>query len=63
MHIGFGRGSQKEIYHWDDLDLGEWIILKWIIREIGLGDMDWIDLARDRDQWMALVNTIRNLQI
>jgi hypothetical protein len=22
--------------------------------------MDWIDLARDRDQWRALVNTVMN---
>jgi hypothetical protein len=28
------------------------------LREIGWGVMDWIDLAQDRDQWMALVNTI-----
>jgi hypothetical protein len=25
--------------------------------------MDWIDLAQDRDQWWALVNTIMNLQV
>jgi hypothetical protein len=24
--------------------------------EIGWEDMDWIDLAQDRDQWRALVN-------
>jgi hypothetical protein len=24
--------------------------------EIGWGDMEWIDLAQDRDQWRALVN-------
>jgi hypothetical protein len=23
----------------------------------------WIDLAQDRDQWRALVNTVMNLQI
>jgi hypothetical protein len=28
--------------------------------EIGWGDMDWIDLAQDRDQWQALVNTVMN---
>jgi hypothetical protein len=32
-------------------------------REIGWGGMDWIDLARDMDQWSALVNTVMNLRI
>jgi hypothetical protein len=31
------------------------------LREIGWDDMDWIDLAQDRDQWRALVNMIMNL--
>jgi hypothetical protein len=25
--------------------------------------MDWIDLAQDRDQWKALVNTVMNLRV
>jgi hypothetical protein len=25
------------------------------LREIGWNGMDWIDLAKDRDQWRALV--------
>jgi hypothetical protein len=32
-------------------------------REIGFGDMDWIDLAEDRDRWWALVNTVMNLRV
>jgi hypothetical protein len=32
------------------------------LREIGCDDMDWIDLAQDRDQWRALVNTVMNLR-
>jgi hypothetical protein len=31
--------------------------------EIGWGAMDWIDLVQDRDQWMALVNTVMNLRL
>jgi hypothetical protein len=31
------------------------------LREIGWDSMDWIDLAEDRDQWRALVNTVINL--
>jgi hypothetical protein len=33
------------------------------LREIGWGNMDWIGLAQDRDQWRALVNTVMNLQV
>jgi hypothetical protein len=38
-------------------------ILKWILREIGWDGMDWIELAQDRDQWWALVNTVMNLRV
>jgi len=30
-------------------------------REAGWGDMDWMILAQDRDQWQALVNTVMSL--
>jgi hypothetical protein len=33
------------------------------LREIGWYSMDWVDLAQDRDQWRALVNTVMNLQV
>jgi hypothetical protein len=33
------------------------------LREIGWSGMDWIDLAQDRDQQMALVNTVMNLRV
>jgi hypothetical protein len=32
-------------------------------REIGWDDVDWIDLAQDRDQWRALVSTVMNLWV
>jgi hypothetical protein len=37
--------------------------IKMDLREIGLGGMDWLDLARDRDQWRVLVNTVMNLHV
>jgi hypothetical protein len=33
------------------------------LREIGWSGMDWIDMAQDRDQWRALVNTVINLRV
>jgi hypothetical protein len=37
--------------------------IKMDLREIGWGGVDWIDLAQDRDQWRALVNTVMNLLV
>jgi hypothetical protein len=37
--------------------------MKMDLREIGWGGVDWIDLAQDRDQCRALVNTVMNLRI
>jgi hypothetical protein len=31
--------------------------------EIVLGDMDWIDLAQDKDQWRARMKTVMNLRV
>jgi hypothetical protein len=31
--------------------------------EIGWDGVDWIDMAHDRDQWRALVNTVLNLRL
>jgi hypothetical protein len=33
------------------------------IREIRWNGVDWIELAQDRDQWRALVNTVMNLRV
>jgi hypothetical protein len=37
--------------------------IKMYLREIEWGGMDWIDVAQDRDQWRALVNTVMNLRV
>jgi hypothetical protein len=34
--------------------------IKMDLREIGWGGMDWINVAQDRDQWRAVVNTVIN---
>jgi hypothetical protein len=33
------------------------------LREIGWDGVDLIDMAQDRDQWRALVNTVFNLRV
>jgi hypothetical protein len=37
--------------------------IKMDLREIELGDVDWINWAQDRDRWRALVNTVKNLRV
>jgi hypothetical protein len=37
--------------------------IKMYLRETGWDGMDWIDLAENRDQLRALVNTVMNLRV
>jgi hypothetical protein len=37
--------------------------IKMDLREIGWNGMEWIDLAQDRDQWKALMNTVMNIRV
>jgi hypothetical protein len=33
------------------------------LREIGWDGVDWIDMAKDREKWRALVNTVLNRRV
>jgi hypothetical protein len=37
--------------------------IKMDLTEIVFGNVDWIQWARDRDRWRALVNTVMNLRV
>jgi hypothetical protein len=36
---------------------------EWILRTLDAGGVEWIQLAQDRDQWWAVVNTVMNLRV
>jgi hypothetical protein len=33
------------------------------LQEVGLGSMDWIELAEDRNRWQAVVNAVMNIHV
>jgi hypothetical protein len=37
--------------------------IKMDLTEIGWDGVDWINMAQDREQWRALVNTVLNLRV
>jgi hypothetical protein len=50
------RPLGRPTHRWVDnirMDLGE----------VGWGDVEWIDLAKDRNRWRALVNSVLNLRV
>jgi hypothetical protein len=37
--------------------------IKMDLREIGINEANWIQLAQDRDQWQAFVSIVMNLRV
>jgi len=37
--------------------------IKLDLRETGCGNMEWIDLAEDRDRWQTFVNVVMNFRV
>jgi hypothetical protein len=61
MHIVYLWEREKERYHEEEQDVGESILLKWILERSD--GVDWIDLSQDKDQWRALGNMVMNLRV
>ena len=40
-----------------------WDNIKMDLQQVGCGDMDWIELAQDRDRWRKLVDEVVNLRV
>jgi len=37
--------------------------IKMHLQVVGCGGVDWIELAQDRDRWLARVNGVMNLRV
>jgi hypothetical protein len=62
VDAGFWWRNLREGDHLEDLGVDGRIILKWILEKLDV-NMDWIDLAQDRDRWRAVVNAVMNLRV
>jgi len=58
--MGEGRGAYRVLMenlgergHVEDPGVSGRIILRWIFK-IGMGSMNWIELAQDKDRWLYL---------
>jgi hypothetical protein len=41
-----------------------WVVnIRMDLGDVGWGDVDWIGLAKDRNRWRALVNSVLNLLV
>ena len=59
----FWWGNLRERDHWGDQDVDGRIILRWVFRKCEGVVGDWMELAKDRDRWRALVSTVMNFGV
>ena len=59
---GFWLGNVKKRDDLEDLGIERKTILKWILK-MRMEDMDWINVARDRDKWLVVMNVVMNRQV
>jgi hypothetical protein len=50
------RPLRRSRHWWEDN-------IKMDLREVGMDGVNWIQLAQDRVQWRACVNTVMNLRV
>ena len=57
MYTGFWWGNLRERDQLEGPSVDRRIILRWIFRKWDV-DLDWTDLAQDRDRWRVLANAV-----
>jgi hypothetical protein len=53
----------REIDHLEDPGVDGGNNIKMDLQKVGCGGMDWIELDRGRDRWLALVNAVTNFRV
>jgi hypothetical protein len=51
MHIGYWWESQEERDHWENQDVGGWIILKWILERWDGIELIWLRIGTSGGLW------------
>jgi hypothetical protein len=54
--VGKSEALRRPRRRWEDN-------IKMDFQEVGGGFGEWVELARNRDRWRALVNTVMNLRV
>ena len=61
MKTGFWRTNLWERIHLEDLGTGGMTVLKWVVKD--WGSPQQIELARHKDRWRAVVDSVMNFQV
>jgi hypothetical protein len=59
---GFWWENAKERDHLEDHSVDWGVGSEWILGRLGSG-VEWIQLAQDRDRWLAVVSAVMSLRV